>query len=158
MQNVGARGATCFPRSKTWNNILNFQYGSRTKKKLLNKSLKRKVVKTVSALGIPWLRVLSTFANICIFVPLFFIKDAKNHRNRLNRFSWKVSLKNITKQIGLSHLKYSPEPWAVYCETFFTLNLTSQLREYLETLNNHYLYGNCMSCVPSSFVLIYGCV
>jgi len=36
-------------------------YNCRTKKKLFDKGLKRKVVKTVSALGIAWLSV----ANIC---------------------------------------------------------------------------------------------
>ena len=30
-------------------------------------------------------------------VPLFFIKDAKNHRNRLNCSSWKTRLTSITR-------------------------------------------------------------
>ena len=63
-------------------------------------------------------------------------------------FAEKSAIQKHNQQIGVSHLKYFSEPWAVYCETFFTLNLPSQLREYLETLNNHYLFGNCMSCIP----------
>ena len=34
--------------------------------------------------------------NNILKVPAFFIKDTKNHRNRLNHSCWKTKLKNIT--------------------------------------------------------------